>query len=391
MTSHSPEFSAHLAALKAIATDVAAANAADVDTKARFPRETIDALQKAKLLSAPIPRELGGAGYGMRELAALCSTLAQACGSSAMVLAMHYIQVACIVRHAKTSPYFQGYLKELVEQQYVLASMTSENGTFGETRTSICAVERSNGRFKLDKDATTGSYCQHADGILVTCRRAPDSPSSDQVLVLVRKGDYTLTQTTSWDTLGMRGTCSPGFKLESSGAEAQIIPGSFADSSAQTMVPYSHILWASLWWGIAADAVGRAAEFVRGGARKNPGTVPPTATRLAEVSTQLQSARHNWLALATEFDDIDARPNGLADLLSIGWALKMNNLKINASETAPQIVHKALQITGILGYKNDSKFSLGRHYRDSLSGALMISNDRIASKSASMLLVFKDN
>ena len=391
MTSHSPEFSAHLAALKAIATDVAAANAADVDAKARFPRETIDALQKAKLLSAPIPRELGGAGYGMRELAALCSTLAQACGSSAMVLAMHYIQVACIVRHAKASPYFQGYLKELVEQQYVLASMTSENGTFGETRTSICAVERSNGRFKLDKDATTGSYCQHADGILVTCRRAPDSPSSDQVLVLVRKGDYQLTQTTSWDTLGMRGTCSPGFKLESSGAEEQIIPGSFADSSAQTMVPYSHILWASLWWGIAADAVGRAAEFVRGGARKNPGTVPPTATRLAEVSTQLQSARHNWLALATEFDDIDARPNGLADLLSIGWALKMNNLKINASETAPQIVHKALQITGILGYKNDSKFSLGRHYRDSLSGALMISNDRIASKSASMLLVFKDN
>src|SRR6202044_3790507 len=187
MTSHSPEFSAHLAALKAIATDVAAANAADVDAKARFPRETIDALQKAKLLSAPIPRELGGAGYGMRELAALCSTLAQACGSSAMVLAMHYIQVACIVRHAKASPYFQGYLKELVEQQYVLASMTSENGTFGETRTSICAVERSNGRFKLDKDATTGSYCQHADGILVTCRRAPDSPSSDQVLVLVRK------------------------------------------------------------------------------------------------------------------------------------------------------------------------------------------------------------
>jgi acyl-CoA dehydrogenase len=391
MTTSSPEFSAHLAALKAIASDVAAANAADVDAKARFPRETIQALQKAKLLSAPVPRELGGGGYGMRELAALCSTLAQSCGSSAMVLAMHYIQVACIARHAQESDFFRGYLRELVEHQYVLASMTSENGTFGETRTSICAVERSDGRFKLDKDATTGSYCEHAEGILVTCRRAPDAASSDQVLVLVRKGDYKLTQTTSWDTMGMRGTCSPGFKLESSGLEAQIIPGSFADSSAQTMVPYSHILWASLWWGIAADAVGRAAEFVRAGARKNPGTVPPTATRLAEVSTLVQAARHNWLALATEFDEIDAQPSGRQTLSSIGWALKMNNLKINASETAPQLVHKALQITGILGYKNDSKFSLGRHYRDTLSGALMISNDRIASKSASMLLVFKDN
>jgi acyl-CoA dehydrogenase len=391
MTRHSPEFSAHLAALKAVAVEVAAANAADVDAKARFPTETIQGLRKAKLLSAPVPREFGGPGYSMRELAVLCSTLAQSCGSSAMVLAMHYIQVACIMRHAGGSEYFNNYLRELVEHQYLLASMTSENGTFGETRTSICAVERNGGRFKLDKDATTGSYCEHADGILVTCRRSPEAASSDQVLVLVRQGDYKLTQTTSWDTLGMRGTCSPGFKLESTGPEEQIIPGAFADSSAQSMVPYSHILWASLWWGIAADAVGRAGEFVRGSARKNPGTVPPTATRLADVSNQLQATRHNWLALANEFDEIDTRPNGRQELSSIGWALKMNNLKISASESAPQIVHKALQITGILGYKNDSKFSLGRHYRDTLSAALMISNDRIASKSASMLLVFKDS
>ena len=391
MTSDSPEFAAHLAALKGIAADVAAPNAADVDANSRFPRATVQALQKAKLLSAPVPKELGGAGYGMRELGALCSTLGQACGSSAMVLAMHYIQVACIARHGLQSAFFRRYLQELVRDQYVLASMTSENGTFGETRTSICAVERQDGRFRLDKDATTGSYCEHADGILVTCRRAPDAPGSDQVLVLVRKGDYKLTQTTSWDTMGMRGTCSPGFKLESSGPEEQIVPGSFADSSAQTMVPYSHILWSSLWWGIAADAVARAAEFVRASARKNPGTVPPTATRLAQVSEQLQAMRHNWLALADEFDQLNARPGGMQELLSIGWALKMNNLKINASESAPQIVHKALQITGILGYKNDSKFSLGRHYRDVLSASLMISNDRIASKSASMLLVFKDN
>ena len=391
MTSNSPEFAAHLAALEGIAADVAAPNAADVDANSRFPRATVQALQTAKLLSAPVPKELGGAGYGTRELAALCSTLGQACGSSAMVLAMHYIQVACIARHGLQSAFFRRYLQELVRDQYVLASMTSENGTFGETRTSICAVERQDGRFKLDKDATTASYCEHADGILVTCRRGPDAPGSDQVLVLVRKGDYKLTQTTSWDTLGMRGTCSPGFKLESAGPEEQIVPGSFADSSAQTMVPYSHILWSSLWWGIAADAVARAAEFVRASARKNPGTVPPTATRLAQVSEQLQAMRHNWLALADEFDELNARPRGMQELLSIGWALKMNNLKINASESAPQIVHRALQITGILGYKNDSKFSLGRHYRDVLSASLMISNDRIASKSASMLLVFKDN
>jgi len=386
----SSNFESLLVAARAVAADVAAKHAADVDTQARFPRESIDALRAAGILSAPVPKALGGGGCSMRELALLCSTLSQACASSGMVLAMHYIQVACIARHGVESAFFQQYMRDIVERQYVLASMTSEVGVFGDTRSSVCAVDVSNGRFKLDKDATTGSYCAHADAILVTCRRAPDAAPSDQVLVLVRKADCTLKQTTSWDTLGMRGTCSPGFRLESSGDAAQILPGSFADSSAQTMVPYSHILWAALWWGIAADATARAATFVRGQARKTPGTVPPTATKLADLSVQLQSMRHNWQTMADDFDATCRRDNGAEELSNIGWALRLNNLKINASEMAPQIVHRALQIVGILGYKNDSPFSMGRHYRDALSGALMISNDRIVAKSASMLLVFKD-
>lgn len=377
-------------AVRKVAAEVAAGQAPDVDAKARFPIETLAALREYHVLSAPVPRELGGPGCTMQELAQLCATLAQTCGSSAMVLAMHYIQVACIARHGMDSEFFRDYLRDLVKRQYLLASMTSEVGTFGDTRSSICAVRRSGDRFQLDKDATTGSYCAHADAILVTCRRDESAAKGDQVLVLVRREDCTLTQTTSWDTLGMRGTCSPGFKLVSSGHEAQILPGAFADSSAQTMVPYSHILWASLWWGIAAGAVNKAAQFVRGQARQNPGTVPPTATRLAEVSVQLQTLKQNWLSAAKDFDELGDGAHARDELLSISWALRLNNLKIACSEQSPEIVQRALKIVGILGYKNDSPFALGRHLRDSLSGALMISNDRIAAKNASMLLVHKE-
>ena len=384
------EFAPLLESVRRIAAEVAGPHAADVDAKARFPAESIAALREAGLLSAGVPRELGGAGCGLHEQGQLCATLAQACGSSAMVLAMHYIQVACIARHALGNVFFRDYLRHLVARQFLLASMTSEVGTFGETRTSICAVEWQDGRFKLNKDATTGSYCAHADAILVTARRGPDAPGGDQVLVLVRREDCTLQQTTSWDTMGMRGTCSPGFRLESAGPETQIVPGAFADSSAQTMVPYSHVLWSSLWWGIAADAVGKAANFVRGQARQNPGTTPPTATRLAEVSLLLQNMKQLWVSAARDFDALTPDAGGREQLLSMGWALRLNNLKVSCSEAAPRIVHRALQIVGILGYKNDSPFSLGRQYRDTLSASLMISNDRIAAKSASMLLVFKD-
>lgn len=395
MTPESPRadqsFGLLIEATRRIATEVAARHAADVDSQARFPFETLAALRHAGVLSAAVPQALGGAGCSMLELTQLCSTVSQACGSSGMVLAMHYIQLGCIARHGLESGFFRDYLRDLVQHQHLLASMTSEAGTYGDTRSSICAVERlGDGRFVLNKDATTGSYCAHADAILVTCRRDKEATASDQVLVLVKREDCTLTQTTSWDTMGMRGTSSPGFRLESAGAAQQIVPGAYADSSAQTMVPYSHILWASLWWGIAADAVGKAANFVRGQARQTPGTVPPTATRLAEVSMQLQSMKQNWQSAAQAFDAIATHAAGQEELLSIGWALRLNNLKISCSEAAPQIVHRALQIVGILGYKNDSPFSLGRQYRDSLSATLMISNDRIAAKSASMLLVFKD-
>ena len=379
-----------LEAARRVSTEVASLHAADVDSKARFPVETLAALREAGFMSAAVPRNLGGAGCNMFELAQLCSTVAQTCGSSAMVLAMHYSQLACIARHGLDSAFFRAYLRDVVKHQYLLASITSEVGTYGDTRSSICALERENGRFVLNKDATTGSYCAHADAILVTCRRDKDAAASDQVLVLVQRKDFTLTQTTTWDTMGMRGTCSPGFRLESSGTENQIVPGSYADSAAQTMVPYSHILWASLWWGIAADAVGKAANFVRGQARQTPGTVPATASRLAEVSMQLQTVKQNWQAAARAFDAIAPDAAAQEKLSGMGWALRLNNLKISCSEAAPQIVHRALQIIGILGYKNDSPFSLGRQYRDSLSASLMISNDRIAAKSASMLLVFKD-
>jgi len=378
-----------VASTASIASEVAAKHASDVDQKSRFPHETFAALKQARLLSAAVPKEFGGHGAGMLELGHQCAALSGACGSSGMVLAMHHIQVACIARHGAGTPYFDAYMRDhLVGNQEVVASITSENGTFGDTRSSICAVEVDGDKMSLVKDATTVSYGQHADAQLVTCRRAADAANSDQVLVLFEKGQYTLDQNGVWDTMGMRGTCSPGAKFSGKGAAAQIIPGSFAQSSAETMVPYSHILWSSLWWGIASDALGKAAQFVRAEARKKPGTVPPQAVRLAKANVELQAMRHNWESCAIEFDELgDQR----GELDGMAWALKMNQLKMSASEMAPKLVHEALQIIGIMAYKNDSKFSVGRQYRDVLSAALMVSNERIAGKSASMLLVFKDD
>jgi acyl-CoA dehydrogenase len=365
--------------------------AGEVDTAGRFPCEAIEALKGYRLLSAGVPIECGGFGAGMGVLAEVCETLGRHCASTAMIYAMHLIQVACIARHRANSPFFAGYLADLAEKQTLIASVTSEATVGGELRTSIASVERRGTRIAITKNATTISYGVHADALLLTARRSPEASASDQVLVLLQKGDYTLEKPGTWDTLGMRGTCSPGFRVVADAPSAQILDAPFADIAGRTMVPFSHILWSSCWLGIATAALARAHEFVRQQARSKPGTVPPAAIRLAEAYNLLQLMRTNVHDVAHECENIMKEEGGAEALSSIPFALKMNNVKISSSQLVVEIVQQALLICGIAGYKNDSPFALGRHLRDALSASLMVSNDRIGAANASMLLVLKND
>lgn len=380
---------AMLDAVRRIARDVAAPHATAVDTEARFPIETLSALRNAQLLSAQLPIELGGGALGMRALGQIVSTLAEDCASSAMVLAMHFNQVACLARHGRHDPDIAAFLQRLAREQLLVASMTSEVGTSGDTRRSVCAVQQVEGHFVLEKQATTGSYCEQADAILVTARRSADASPNDQVLVLVERGQRTLDRRSDWDTMGMRGTCSPAFGLKACGPSGQVLTTPFAEIAMLSLVPYSHILWSALWTGIAAGAARKAGNFVRQQARRSPGVVPPSALRLAALMADLEGMRHNWQAAADAFDGAVAQSADTQVFSSLQWALRMNNLKVASSEAAPKIVHAALQVIGVMGYRNDSPFSVSREYRDALSGALMISNDRLNAASASIVLVSK--
>src|SRR5262249_43941184 len=108
--------SSNLDVVRRIATEIAGPAADSVDREGRFPSEAVDAMKKARLLGVLVPKDLGGEGTGMIELASMCEILGQACSSAAMVFAMHQIQVACIVRHALTQPFYKAYLGELVEK-----------------------------------------------------------------------------------------------------------------------------------------------------------------------------------------------------------------------------------------------------------------------------------
>jgi acyl-CoA dehydrogenase len=232
------------------------------------------------------------------------------------------------------------------------------------------------------------SYGAEADGILVTARRTPQSPASDQVIVVVPRSGAVFEALQDWDTLGMRGTCSNGYHLKAEGEMAQVIPTSYADVSAQTMLPTSHLVWSALWLGIATDAVARARAFVRAETRKKPGAISPGAVRLAEAASQLQLMRSNVVASLRQYEVAQGSEDKLS---ALPFAIAMNNLKIASSQMAVQIVGQALLVAGLAGYRNDSAFSVGRHLRDAHSAALMVNNDRILANTAQLMLALRDD
>lgn len=371
-----------------VAEQTAALHADDVDQKARFPSESLAALKNERLLGIAVPKELGGESASLHDLAQVTGILGQACATTAMVYAMHQIQVLCIVRHSAGSRALAAYLGECVSEQRLIASATSELGVGGDVRTSRCAIDPSDTHFKLEKQASVISYGEFADDILVTARRAPDAAPSDQAIALVKKQDYTLERVGDWNTLGMRGTCSYGFVLRAKAPLDYVLPVPFADISSQTMHPVSHVLWTHVWLGLATSAVSLARKYVRAEARKTPGTMPPNALRAAELVSQLHALRGAVREALYEYQERYDDPDALA---ALGFQIRMNNLKIGTAEQIVPIVSKAMAICGISAYRNDTPYSLGRHLRDAYGAGVMILNDRLYGTNAALLLVSKED
>jgi acyl-CoA dehydrogenase len=363
---------------------IAEKSAAAVDREARFPDEAIKAARSRGLMGIMVPLELGGEGAGLSSVLEICYRLGRACASSAMIYAMHQLMVACVLRHRRSNAWHERLLRRLAAEQLLFASSTTEGRGGGNVRASEAPVEHSGDRISLERRATVISYGADADAIVTTARRAADAPASDQVLVAFLKEDYALEPLVSWDTLGMRGTCSSGFTLKASGSAEQILPDAYEAIHVQTMAPVAHLSWASVWTGVAAGAVERAQNFLRTAARQSGGQMPPGAAHYTKANASLMMLRG---LVASSLRKFEQAAHDQSKLASLEFQTMINLTKVEASELAVSIVLATLRACGLSGYRNDGEFTMGRYLRDILSSPIMINNDRIlANVAASSLL-----
>jgi acyl-CoA dehydrogenase len=366
------------------AAEIAKVNAAAVDAEARFPSEAFAELRKQRLLGIQVPLALDGEAATIAEIADVCYILGQACSSTGLIYAMHQIKMACMVRHFKNSAALEGILRRIAAEQLLMASSTTEGQAGGNVRSSEAAVEHDGAHVTLERKATVISYAVEADGIVTTARRAADAAGNDQVLLVLLKADYTLERLQMWDTLGMRGTHSEGFTLRARAAAGQLMPEPYERIHAQTMVPFAHLLWGSVWAGIAAAATGKAQAFIRHVVRQSNGQMPPGAAHFTQAVSSLRTLRGVLAANLRSYERIMSDEKAIS---SLEFQAMITLTKVQASELAVTTVLSSLRACGLSGYRNDTEFTIGRLLRDVLSAPIMISNDRILSNLATTSLM----
>jgi acyl-CoA dehydrogenase len=355
------------------AAPVIAGGAVEADRAATFPRDGIGALRHATLLAAGVPVAYGGHGFDAQQLAEVALRLGRLCGSTAMIWAMHQLQVACLARVADRQAEVAEYLRLAAAGQHLIASVTSEAGVGGNLRVSKVATVRQGDRAEIVKRATTLSYAEDADSFLVTARRDPDAAPSDQVLVLALAHQVSLQRTGEWDAMGMRGTCSAAQLLTARVPVGQILAEPFGEIATRCMVPLSQLLWAAVWSGIAEDALGRAARFVRAKSRR--GTFQPNP-KIGWIHARCQLIKDSVRQFATDF---------AAAGDTSGFTVRANALKMTVSVEAVRAAEGALEVCGMAGYSELGDFSVSRHLRDLYSARLMISNDKLCAINSEMV------
>lgn len=378
--------------LATLADERIAPAAADVDRNSRAPLEGVEVLRELRLFSASLPREMGGLELAPPTLCRIASVISKRCASAGMVFAMHEAQIESLRFGGMGNPHFEAIMRDVAERQLLIASATSEAGIGGNIRASHAAAAVTDERVVFEKESPTLSYGAVCDALLITARRRTESAESDQVLVWALRDEVELEQLGEWDAMGMRGTCSPPFRIAVDVPATNVLDSPFGTIASHRMVPWSHLLWASCWEGIASSAFDKAVRASRKKARKQLAAGNEFGEpRLADAHSQLQALR----AILDEFGAVYAEQAALApDWRSADKARVLTadamSLKLNASMMSFRVAELALEIIGMPGYSESAPLSVTRNLRDLMGARLQVSNERLRHTAGQVLLAGGD-
>ncbi|HET6483977.1 MAG TPA: acyl-CoA dehydrogenase family protein [Actinoplanes sp.] len=187
--------------LTRIVAEIVAPEAAEIDRSASFPRKAIDALADAGVLALTVPAEFGGGGGSLRDAARVVRTLAGACGSTAMVVMMHYSAVAALVAAGRAAE-----LREIASSRHLSTLAFSEAGSRSHFWAPMSSATADGDQVVLTARKSWVTSAGQADSLVWSSR--PVTGDGPMTLWFVPADTPGLSVAGKFDGLGLRGNNS---------------------------------------------------------------------------------------------------------------------------------------------------------------------------------------
>ena len=341
--------------------------AAGYDKDNRFCQEDFDELKASGYMSMAVPKEFGGLGMNLAQVARETRQLARYAPATALCINMHNYWVgtaADLLRGGDRS--CEWILRDAAAGE-IFAAAHAEHGNDIPGLLSTTKAERVDGGYRLTGQKAFGSLTPVWTRLGGHAMDTSD-PSAPKIVHFFMPRDtsgYAIKET--WDVLGMRATRSDDTLLQGAFVPdkyvARVVP---AGAAGADMFVISFFTWALVNFANIYYAIGLRAREVLIEQLKTKTSIaltrpmiyhPEVQHGVAEISMDLERMGPHVEAIGTDWSEGRVGPD---------WFLRIVALKHRTVEAAFQIVDRALDLSG--GFGMFKKSELERLFRDARAG-----------------------
>ena len=360
------DFKAAFERAREVGRDVVAKEALETDKNYTWHEQGMRAMLEAGLGGLVVPREYGGLGFGLPELARVCEVLGEESGSMGLCFGMHCVGSAVIA--AKPTPAQIGkYLVPIAAGKHITTLSLSESGTgahFYYPQTTLAPDGA--GNFILEGNKTFVTNGAHADSYVIsTVASAEDAPVGHFSCIVVDKDSEGMQWEERWRGIGMRGNSSLNLKLDRTRVPEENLLGQEGDQIwyiFKVVAPFFIMAMSGTYLGLAQAAMSEARDHLIRRTYSHSGLnlsdLPVLQHHLGEIWCIVERTRRLIYYAAEE-------ASGGGELALPGLC----SAKIEVSRCLVETVNKSMTLMGGIGYREGGKIE--RILRDSRAADVM--------------------
>ncbi|CAN5219311.1 acyl-CoA dehydrogenase family protein [soil metagenome] len=352
-----------------------------------FFTEDLAELAHAGYLRSLVPRDLGGLGLSLQQMAHEQVRLAKAAPATALAVNMHLVWTGVAkALHDRGDDSLDFVLRDAAAGE-IYAFAISEAGNdlvLFDSTTDARPLPDGGYAFTGTKIFTSLSPAWTRLGIFGLDTVSADAPKLVHAVVTRQTPGITIAE--DWNTLGMRASQSNTTHLDSVAAASDRVfrrldPGPSRDALIFAIFANFEILISAVYVGIGERALELAVESAHARGSRRTGLSrdqdPNVRWKIADAALSQDALRPQLDALASDFDDgVDRGARWFRDLVG---------LKSRSTRSARYVVDQAVAVAGGAAFSATSELS--RLYRDVLAGGFHPSNeDSVHSTVATALL-----